>query len=167
MSSQALLQFRFQSLRASSISPQLTLSYDSCSGNGPFGLEWELELSSISRKTDKGLPRYEDDEDSELYILTGSKGLLHVLENDSNGHWDKPKFETRSGTESFIVRRYRSRVEDSFSRIERWTNSKSGDIHWQTISRNNVTSIFGDNNNSRIFDMYDLGQPKHTMAKAT
>ena len=38
--------------------PQLALSYDSGSGNGLFGLGWSLSLPAITRKTDKGLPRY-------------------------------------------------------------------------------------------------------------
>src|SRR5215213_5444733 len=33
--------------------PQLSLSYDSGSGNGPFGFGWSLSLPSITRKTDK------------------------------------------------------------------------------------------------------------------
>src|SRR5215217_6319444 len=44
----------------SGFGPQLTLSYDSGAGNGPFGLGWSLSLPSISRKTDKGIPRYQD-----------------------------------------------------------------------------------------------------------
>jgi len=35
--------------------PQLSLSYDSGAGNGPFGLGWNLSLPSITRKTDKGV----------------------------------------------------------------------------------------------------------------
>src|SRR5678816_2944183 len=42
----------------SGFGPQLSLSYDSGSGNGPFGLAWSPSLPSITRKTDKGLPRY-------------------------------------------------------------------------------------------------------------
>jgi hypothetical protein len=38
--------------------PQLSLSYDSGAGNRPFGLGWSLSLPTITRKTDKGLPRY-------------------------------------------------------------------------------------------------------------
>ena len=38
--------------------PELSLSYDSGSGNGPFGSGWSLSIPSITRKTDKGLPRY-------------------------------------------------------------------------------------------------------------
>src|SRR5437763_16506319 len=32
--------------------PQLSLSYDSGSGNGPFGFGWSLAFAWISRKTD-------------------------------------------------------------------------------------------------------------------
>lgn len=34
---------------------QLSLSYDSGTGNGPFGFGWYLSLPSITHKTDKGL----------------------------------------------------------------------------------------------------------------
>src|SRR5215203_469527 len=44
----------------SGFTPQLSLSYDSGLGNGPFGFGWSLSLPSITRKTDKGLPTYDD-----------------------------------------------------------------------------------------------------------
>src|SRR6185436_4394443 len=53
----------------SGFGPQLSLSYDSGSGNGPFGLGWSLSLPSITRKTDKGLPRYQDTDDSDVFVL--------------------------------------------------------------------------------------------------
>ncbi len=56
----------------SGFGPQLSLSYDSGAGNGPFGIGWNLSLPSISRKTDKGLPRYEDAEESDEFILSGA-----------------------------------------------------------------------------------------------
>src|SRR5262252_9369296 len=34
----------------SGFGPQLGLSYDSASGNGPFGVGWHLSLPSITRK---------------------------------------------------------------------------------------------------------------------
>src|SRR5438045_6867492 len=49
--------------------PQLSLSYDSGAGAGCFGLGWTLALPNISRKTDKGLPRYFDREESDVFIL--------------------------------------------------------------------------------------------------
>src|SRR5213082_4201437 len=48
----------------SGFGPQLSLSYDSGFGNGPFGLGWSLSLPAISRKTDKGLPQYLDANES-------------------------------------------------------------------------------------------------------
>src|ERR1700746_127156 len=47
--------------------PQLSISYDSASGNGPFGLGWSLSIPSVTRKTDKGLPRYRDEEESDVF----------------------------------------------------------------------------------------------------
>ena len=43
----------------------------------------------------------------------------------------------------FEVALYRPRVEGLFSRIERWTQQATGDTHWRTISRDNVTSVYG------------------------
>ena len=42
----------------SGFGPSLALEYDSGAGNGPFGFGWGLSLPAITRKTDKGLPRY-------------------------------------------------------------------------------------------------------------
>src|SRR5437773_12460640 len=51
---------------------QLALSYDSGAGNGPYGFGWSLPLPSITRKTDKGLPKYEDADESDVFILSGA-----------------------------------------------------------------------------------------------
>src|SRR5512136_147571 len=48
--------------------PQLNLAYDSGSGNGPYGFGWSLGLPSVTRKTDKGLPRYQDADESDVFI---------------------------------------------------------------------------------------------------
>src|SRR4051794_5091731 len=59
--------------------PQLSLSYDSGAGNGPFGIGWSLALPSITRKTEKGLPRYHDAEESDVFILSGAEDLVPVF----------------------------------------------------------------------------------------
>src|SRR5580704_17589767 len=48
--------------------PVLSLAYNSGSGNGPFGFGWRLEVASITRTTDKGLPRYDDAAESDVFI---------------------------------------------------------------------------------------------------
>src|SRR6188474_2401609 len=63
----------------SGFGPQLSLSYDSAAGNGPFGFGWSLSLPSISRKTDKGLPRYQHTPESDVFILSGAEDLVPAL----------------------------------------------------------------------------------------
>src|SRR5262245_13586742 len=59
--------------------PKLSLAYDSGAGNGPFGFGWSLDVPSISRKTEKGLPRYADGEESDDFILSGTEDLVPEL----------------------------------------------------------------------------------------
>lgn len=49
------------------------LSYDSGAGSGPFGLGWNLQLPSFARKTDKGLAKYRDAEESDVFILSATQ----------------------------------------------------------------------------------------------
>jgi hypothetical protein len=121
----------------SGFSPQLSLSYDSGSGNGAFGLGWHLSVPSVSRKTDKGLPRYFDGEDSDVFILSGAEDLVPVLLQEG-GDWVKD--ERTEG--DFTIRRYRPRIEGLFARIERWQHN-DGAIHWRSVSKDNITSIYG------------------------
>src|SRR3954453_17979510 len=66
--------------------PKLALSYDSGTGNGPFGFGWNLSLPSITRKTDKGLPQYGDADESDVFILSGAEDLVPEFEKDVAGN---------------------------------------------------------------------------------
>ena len=135
----------------SGFGPQLTLSYDSGSGNGPFGLGWTLGLPAITRKTDKGLPRYLDGDESDVFLLAGTEDLVPVL--DGTG---KPVVLKRTlHTVPYSVTLYRPRIEGLFARVERWTEILTGISHWRTISKENVTAIFGLDANSLIVDPED------------
>src|SRR6266536_3995286 len=91
----------------SGFGPQLSLSYDSGAGNGPFGFGWSLPLPSITRKTDKGLPRYADAEESDVFILSGAEDLVPVL--DGNGQ-RVARQRTVHGV-AYEIRTYRPRIE--------------------------------------------------------
>ena len=145
----------------SSFGPQLSLSYDSGAGNGPFGFGWNLSLPSITRKTDKGLPQYLDgqgsDTDSDLFILSGAEDLVPVYRKDSDGEWvrdDQGDFIIHDEEiDGFHVRRYRPRIEGLFARIERWTSiTDYSDIHWRSISGDNILTLYGKDSNSRVTD---------------
>ena len=130
--------------------PQLSLSYDSGAGNGPFGFGWNLALPSITRKTDKGLPQYRDAEESDVFILSGAEDL--VPEVTASGD----RFEDKTSVAGYTVHRYRPRIEGSFSRIERWTNqTNASETFWRSISRDNVTTWYGKTAESRIADPND------------
>jgi hypothetical protein len=40
-------------------------------------------------------------------------------------------------------------------RIERWTRSADGDVHWRSLSKDNVRSVYGNDRGSRIADPDD------------
>jgi RHS repeat-associated protein len=148
----------------SGFGPQLALSHDSGAGNGPFGLGWNLSLPAITRKTDKGLPKYQDAEESDVFILSGAEDLVPVFKQDAQGNWvrdaqGKMVFHEEDrdvGTFTYRVRRYRPRIEGLFARIERWVNlSDPHDTFWRSISKDNITTFYGKTAESRIADPTD------------
>jgi RHS repeat-associated protein len=147
----------------SGMQPKLSLEYDSGTGNGEFGLGWRLSgVDSITRKTSKGLPLYNDrgsDEDADVFLLAGAEDLVPLWKRDSAGNVavntsssGQPEFD-EIVVDGFVVRAYSPRVISTFNRIERWTSlSNVYDVHWRVISPENVTSIFGPSQSSRIND---------------
>jgi RHS repeat-associated protein len=132
--------------------PALSLNYDSGAGNGPFGLGWSLSLPAITRKTDKGLPKYADAAESDVFLLSGVEDLVPVLAENAGGAWVRQDLPPRNG---YRITRYRPRIESLFARIERWTRQSDGDTYWRTLSRDNVTSFYGLDAASRIADPDD------------
>jgi Salmonella virulence plasmid 65kDa B protein len=136
----------------SGFGPQLSLAYDSGSGNGPFGFGWTLSLPSITRKTDKGLPQY-DAEESDTFILSGAEDLVPALIR-SGGRWMREVLGPRTMYgQSYLIHRYRPRVDGLFSRIERWINpADPADTFWRSITKNNLSTWYGRTSESRITD---------------
>lgn len=132
--------------------PQLSLSYESGAGNGPFGLGWKLSVPSVTRKTDKGLPQYRDAENSDIFILSDAEDLVPALVQDGESFQADTLAVTGTDGRAYLVKRYRPRVEGLFSRIERWENALTGETHWQSVSKDNVTSVFGLSKSARIAD---------------
>ena len=145
----------------SNFGPELQLTYDSGSGNGPFGIGWSLSLPAITRKTDKGLPQYLDNDESDVFIVSGAEDLVPVLEQTPTG-WERETLPNRNvNGQDFRIQRYRPRVEGLFSRIERWTSLQNGESHWRSITRANVTTLYGTTDNSRIFSFAEA-DPQQT-----
>lgn len=132
---------------------------------GPKGLNWRGSWSAATAyaladavshnsaswmaKTDKGLPHYREAEESDVYVLSGSEDLVPVLATDGT------RFRDDTTAPGYVIHRYRPRIEGLFARLERWTHTATGTIHWRSITRDNVTTAYGKDDNSRIFDPAD------------
>ena len=129
----------------SGFTPSLALTYDSGAGSGPYGFGWNVGYPAITRRTDRGLPRYADAAQPDVFILSGADDLVPVTLADGT-----PMEEER---DQYRVTRYRPRIEGLFARIERWTHrTDASDIFWRSISRDNVSSLYGKTAASRIAD---------------
>ncbi len=132
--------------------PEVGLTYDSGGGNGAFGFGWRLSLPAITHSTDKGLPRYRESDPTEVFLLESGEELVPVLSVDGT-----PAADTTLDP-NHVIQRYRPRIESEFTRIERWTRRSDGDVHWRTLTGDNLLSIYGKDMDSRIADPE---QPKH------
>ena len=100
--------------------PQLSLSYNSGTGNSLFGIGWDIGLPAIQRRTDKKLPRYfdtntfDDIAQEDSFMFSGVEELVPYMDLKSE------KWVIRQETVGdFTIRQYRPRIEGGFSRIER------------------------------------------------
>ncbi|KAI1111888.1 65kDa B protein-domain-containing protein [Nemania sp. NC0429] len=127
----------------SGFGPSLALSYSSSRENGTFGLGWGLNTESITRKTSKQLPRYRDDEsDADVFLLSDVDDLVPTPVKDEVLQ------------DGWKIRRYNPRIISKDVRIERFNpvSSSETDVYWRVISADNVTTIFGRTDESRIFE---------------
>lgn len=120
--------------------PKLSIDYSSGSGNGVFGLGFSLSIPNISRKTSKGIPKYDD---SDIFLLSNVEDLVPI---------DGCKVAKKINNVTYNVVSYRPRVEGLFALIEGWTHSQTQETYWRVVSKDNITSIFGKTSESRIVD---------------
>jgi hypothetical protein len=109
----------------SGFGPQVSLTYDSGAGNGPFGFGWSLSIPSITRKTDKGLPKYQDSVESDVFILSGAEDLVPTLMQTPAGKWVPEAVPDRTvGGQAFPnIAKYKRQMEASSARktIRGWS----------------------------------------------
>ncbi|MBW4680589.1 MAG: hypothetical protein KME19_10790 [Microcoleus vaginatus WJT46-NPBG5] len=119
--------------------PQLSIEYSSGSGNGTFGFGFSLAIPDISRKTSKAIPKYDN---TDTFLLSSAEDLVPIS--------GKQRTENIENI-NYTVIVYCPRVEGLFAKIERLINEQTGDCYWRTVSKDNVTSIFGRTDKARIF----------------
>ncbi|SHF57127.1 RHS repeat-associated core domain-containing protein [Fodinibius roseus] len=100
--------------------PELSLAYSTGNGNGPFGLGWKMSVPGVSRKTSRGVPVYDETEDT--FILSGAEDLVAI---------EQLARQTR----------YRPRTEGLFARIIRHHDADSD--YWEVRSKDGLASRYG------------------------
>ncbi|MBL4648031.1 MAG: hypothetical protein JKY13_03640 [Gammaproteobacteria bacterium] len=119
--------------------PSLALSYNTGAGNGCFGLGLELNVANISRRTDKGIPRYDD---TDIFVLAngGELVLTEVLAHQRIDDLD-----------DCHVTLYQPRTEGLFAKIQ-YVRPPLGDGYWVVVTTSNVISVYGRTSQARIVD---------------
>ena len=117
--------------------PQLNLVYSTGTGNGNFGLGWSLSIPGVCRKTSKGVPRYQDADQSDVFLLSGAEDLVQI----------RPPQETKTSAETITRTSYRPRTEGLFAHIEHChvVHTPSGlparvEDYWEVRSKDGLVS---------------------------
>lgn len=138
------ISFPFSPSRNSFV-PGIGLSYNSGSGNGPFGLGWNAQPGSIVRKTEKKLPQYKDGEEPDIFIFSGAEDLVPAYIRDESGNWTRDSL-LEAGVS---ITRYKPRLEGGFARIEKITEL-TGNVFWKITSSAYVVTIYGKSKAAQV-----------------
>ena len=137
--------------------PQLSLQYSTGNGNGIFGLGWNLSVPRITRKTEKGLPKYNNED---VFVMSGAEDLVPKLKHDDSQAVDSETITNGVGSNTvrYRITRFLPRTEGLFARVESWQELDPNntdavtDVFWRVTTKENVTSIYGRTSDARITD---------------
>ncbi|WJK08712.1 SpvB/TcaC N-terminal domain-containing protein [Pseudomonas fluorescens] len=137
-------------LNARTLNPELQLVCDGNAGNGKCGLSWDLPLPVISRKTSKGVPKYEASDVMQADgtdlrpELTARGKIKQTRRTRGKGRWAR----------KFSVVRYAPRLESTFDRYELWTPD-TGNPFWVVSRADGSQHCYGNSPQSCIYDPED------------
>jgi len=121
----------------------VSLNYNGAKQNGPYGIGFSVKNQTVSRLTDKGVPRYDS---KDRFQISGTE--LTPKYDLGDGEWVKDERHEAD----YTVIRYRQRTETTFNRIEWWVHASGDTSYWRVVDSENATTIFGRDRDSQIFD---------------
>ena len=130
------------------LSPDLSLSYQSGGGSSPFGLGWSLSMSMIQRKTTKGQPKYNNQDNSQDVFQLDGEDLVPVAGGSRS---------TTVDTVTYQIQVYQPRVESSYAKVEFWDAGTAGSL-WRVIQGDNTTHVYGVDASSQVSNPSDPEQ---------
>lgn len=131
------------------MTPGLTVSYNSNAGNSWMGVGWQLSLPSIGIDTRWGVPRYDEDLETETYLYRGEQ-LFPVA--------NRKDFVPRAD------RTFYPRIEGAFSQIIRHGNSPK-DYWWEVIEKNGKRSFYGGTPTEKLINQAVLKTRNNEIAQ--
>lgn len=123
--------------------PNLALTYSSGGGNGWLGVGWDISIPSITVETRWGVPRYDQQKESEVYVYEGEQ----LVTKDGNGNFREMPHRTKNWTnrhdlDQDSVEQFFPRKNEAFDSIVRHGNGPSN--YWWTVThKNGVTDYYG------------------------
>lgn len=109
--------------------PELNIQYNSEGGNGWLGLGWDLNIPSISIDTRWGVPRYDNNLETETYQYKGEQ-LAPVAHRN--------EWQPRSTGD----KQFHPRIEGDFNTIIRH-GTKPNDYWWEVIRKDGSRELYG------------------------
>ena len=132
--------------------PSLTLNYSSSAGNGVFGTGWGLSLPSVARRTSKGVPAYNDEDE-----IVGPNGVVWLPEHGISPTQVNRYNDLYLGT-TYTVTRHLPRIESSFDRIEHWSSDGDTPGFWLVHGADGSLHVYGKTPESRRTDPKDASR---------
>lgn len=129
--------------------PELSLNYESGSGNGILGIGFSMSLPKISRRTDGGIPQYNN---TDIFVSSEDGNLTPKLVSKNGGWVCDEQVKSYEGV-SYNVVVYLPRKQENFALIEQWSDPLTqGASFWKVTGCNNTISFFGKSEQNRITD---------------
>ncbi|MGL4598077.1 MAG: SpvB/TcaC N-terminal domain-containing protein, partial [Bacteroidia bacterium] len=129
--------------------PKLNLAYQSSSGNGNYGIGFSVNTASFSRRTERGIPRYNG---ADIFIFSQVGELVPKLIFANGIYTIDASTQTVNGL-TYTVTKYVPRQQGSFDLIEFWQEqNNTANSFWKVTDAEGTTSYYGNDTNSRIYD---------------
>ena len=127
--------------------PNLALTYSSGGGNGWLGVGWDISVPSITVETRWGVPRYDYQKESEVYVYGGEQ----LVEKDAAGNHLPMPHRTNQWRQRTSDTRFYPRTDEAFDSIIRH-GSTPQNYWWEAVDRNGITYYYGKSHNGEGVD---------------